>query len=188
MSGPKARRKKTITRTFRIDEEWDGVLRIEAERQGVSANTLVNQIFHRYSLFDRFADRYEVLTIPQKTFITLLAAATETGLAQAGKNSGSTRPKDGLLMMGRPLNFDSVTWMVTQLYGGAYYGRWFKCDHYVTRSEDAFHLRHNLGRKWSIFVSNYLISMFKSILDIDVRIEILDQTLTFTVEHKTPKV
>jgi len=180
-------KKKTVTRTFRIREEWDKVLQMEAKKQGVSVNTLMNQILRRYSIFGRFADRYEVLTIPNKTFVTILEAASETGLAEAGKISGSTRPKDGLLMMGHPLNFDSLAWMIDELYGGPDLGRWFKCDHHIKMNQDIFHLRHNLGRKWSIFVSNYLTHMFKSILDLDVKSELLDQAMTITIEQKTTR-
>lgn len=188
MTVSRSSKKKTITRTFRINEEWNKVLQAEAKRLRVSVNTLMNQILRRYSIFHRFADRYGVLTIPNETFIPILEAASETGLAEAGKISGSTRPKDGLLMMGRPLDFNSLIWMIDELYGGPDFGRWFKCDHHIKINQDIFHLRHNLGKKWSIFTSNYLTYMFKSILDLDVKPELLDQAMTIKIKHKTPRI
>jgi predicted HicB family RNase H-like nuclease len=55
------KRKKTITRTFRIKDDWDIILHEEAERQNISVNTLIDKILRRYALFDRYTDRINIL-------------------------------------------------------------------------------------------------------------------------------
>ena len=48
------KKKKSVTRTFRINKEWDDVLQKEALEQGVSVNVLMNKILRRYALFERW--------------------------------------------------------------------------------------------------------------------------------------
>ena len=64
--------KKTITRTFRIRQEWDSVLQDEATRQGVSVNVLLNKILRKYSLYSRWTDRNNDITLPQRTLKEIL--------------------------------------------------------------------------------------------------------------------
>lgn len=175
-------RKKTVTRTFRISQEWDGVLQREAEEQGVSVNVLMNKILRRYSLFERWADKYEVLHIMPRTLERILGAASDEGLGEAGKTEGSVRPIDSLTMMGRRINRESLVSLMTEFYGGPDYARWFHCDYHPEMGSDVFHLRHKLGNKWSIFIQNYLTAMFESLLKAQVDTKVLDQAVTLILE------
>ena len=67
-----SRRKKTITRTFRIRQEWDNVLQEEASRQGVSVNVLVNKILRKYALYSRWNDRNNDASLPKRTLREIL--------------------------------------------------------------------------------------------------------------------
>jgi hypothetical protein len=84
------RRKKTITRTFRIRREWDDVLQEEANRQGVSVNVLLKRVLRRYSLFSRWSDRNNDMSLPQQTFREILKKIPVEVLAEAGTKSGAS--------------------------------------------------------------------------------------------------
>ena len=176
------KRKKTLTRTFRITKEWDDVLQKEAEEQGVSVNVLVNKILRRYALFERWADKYEVLHIMPRTLERILDLASEEGLAQAGRAEGSVRPLDSLTMMGRRTSHESLVSLVTEFYGGSDFARWFQCDYYPELNSEVFHLRHRLGNKWSIFIENYMTAMFENLLKTKVESKTADQAVTLTLE------
>ena len=180
------RKKKSVTRTFRINKEWDDVLQKEALEQGVSVNVLMNKILRRYALFERWADKYEVLHIMPRTLERILDVASEEGLAEAGQAEGSVRPIDSLTMMGRRPSHESLVSLVTEFYGGTDFARWFQCDYYPELGSEVFHLRHRLGNKWSIFIKNYLTSMFESLLKTKVESKAMDQAVTLTLE-KPPK-
>jgi hypothetical protein len=177
------KRKKTVTRTFRINEEWDKVLETEAKEQGVSINVLMNKILRRYALFERWADKYEVLHIMPRTLERILDAASEEGLAEAGQAEGSVRPIDSLTMMGRRISHESIVSLVTEFYGGTDFARWFHCDYHPELGSDVFHLRHRLGNKWSIFIKNYLTAMFENLLKSRVESKAMDQAVTITLER-----
>ena len=176
-------KRKTVTRSLRINEEWDRVLQKEAHREGVSVNALANRILRRYSLYHRFADRYDTITMSQACISAILEGVPETYLEKVGVISGATTPKDAFLTMGRPLDLNSLTWVMDELLGGPYFLKWFKCDHHTKENMDIFHIRHSLGKKWSIFLGSYLKSMFKSILDLDIDPEIIDGALHIVIKH-----
>jgi hypothetical protein len=58
-------RNKTVTKSFRVSEGAIQVLSREAERQRVSLNTFVDQLFIRYAEFHRFARRAGSMVIPR---------------------------------------------------------------------------------------------------------------------------
>lgn len=180
------RRKKTVTRTFRLNEEWDDVLINEAQEQGTSVNVLMNKILRRYALFERWADKYEVLHIMPRTLERILETASEEGIAEAGRTEGAVRPIDSLTMMGRKANHESLVSLVTEFYGGTDFARWFQCDYYPELGSDVFHLRHRLGNKWSIFINNYLTAMFENLLKAKVESQAMDQAVTLTLT-RSPK-
>jgi hypothetical protein len=177
------RRKKSVTRTFRISEDWDSVLQKEANEQGVSVNVLMNKILRRYALFERWADRYEVVHIMPRTLERILEVASEEGLAKAGRTEGAVRPIDSLTMMGQRVSHESLVTLVREFYGGADFARWFYCEHHPELSSEVFHLRHRLGNKWSVFIQNYLTAMFETLLKSKVETTVLDQAVTLTLRN-----
>jgi len=176
------RRKKTVTRTFRISEDWDTVLQKEAGEQGVSVNVLMNKILRRYALFERWADKYEVIHIMPRTLERILEVASDEDLAKAGRTEGAVRPMDSLTMMGQRVSHDSLVSLVKEFYGGTDFARWFACEYHPELSSEVFHLRHRLGSKWSVFVQNYLTAMFETLLKTRVESTALDEAVTVTLK------
>ncbi len=56
----------TVTRTVRINEAYDEVLRYEADRHGVSVNTLVDRVIRKYSVSYRFFENFGASRSPLK--------------------------------------------------------------------------------------------------------------------------
>ena len=61
---------------------------------------------------------------------------------------------------------------------------WFECDHHIRRDKEIFHLRHELGTKWSIYLAEAASEMFKSVLNEEVTTEISDSSVTITVNRQ----
>ena len=158
-----SKKQKTVTRTFRIRGEWDDILKQEAEKQGTSVNVLVNSIFQKYALFDRLAQGHNSISLTQQTFHTLLSCIPEESIALAGEKSGSTDIQNLLDLMGLPSNYDSFAYLVSTHFGGDSRAMWFTCCRHLHENSDSFHLQHNLGRGWSIFLQKYLLSYLKTL-------------------------
>ncbi len=175
-------RGRTITRTFRISKEWDDILQEESDRQGVSVNVLVNKILRRYSLFSRWIDRNSDITLPQRNLKEIINATPTETLAEIATNSGAPAVMDILNMIGYEASYDSFTYLLTEHYGGPNFARWFHCFHSTQGTNDIFHLQHDLGRGWSVYLDRYLLASLKSLDKVDAETKVYNYAVTLKVK------
>jgi hypothetical protein len=173
---------KTVTRTFRIRSEWDDTLQREAENKGVSVNGLLNQILRRYALYIRWADKGGIMNITRPTFNRLLNEIPEESLETLGADCGVSDVLDALNMIGKPINYDSWVYLVTEHLGGRDFQRWFTCFHHIHKGRDMFHLQHGLGLGWSKFLNQYLGNSLKSLYEVDFESKIYPFALNILVK------
>jgi len=173
---------KTVTRTFRLDQKWDLVLEKEAEGRNISVSALLNQIVLKFVFTDRHYDGGLAITLPSKTFASLIERMREDDAAEVGHNTGLTIPEDRFLMRGIPPDYRSVIWFIKEILDK--YNGLFQCVHHKTRDRTFLHLRHYLGKNWSHFLSNYMLSLFRSILGIDVQTELREDSVTVYIDNR----
>lgn len=178
-----SKRKTTITRTFRIKDEWDLVLHEEAERQKISVNVLIDKILRRYCLFGRFTDRINILNFSNRTVKELIKFITAEKLAEEGKKLGSLDAIDFFNSLGYPTKYDTFVYLVTEHFGNPNHNRWFQCFHHKMPNQDLFHLQHNLGRKWSVFLDSYLRSLLRTINKTKIDSRIYDFAVTLKIKR-----
>ena len=181
------KRKRTITRTFRIRQEWDSVLQEEATRQGVSVNVLVNKILRKYSLYSRWNDRNSDASLPKGTLREILTICQLEELAEAGSRSGALDAINITNAMGLKMNYDSFIYMVTEHLGGPHFARWFHCFHHTQGNTDLFHLQHDFGHGWSVFLEKYLLSFLRSMIGVDAKTRVYDYAVTLEVTRPQTK-
>ena len=169
----------TVTRTVRIDEAYDEVLRYEADRQGISVNTLVDRILRRYSVSYRFFENLGAVTISPHTFSDMLAVLEEEEIRAIARSAGMERPKELILKRGLPLTYENAVWYVTELLGDN--SGWFRTTYYVREEEDIIHLSHNQVVGWSIFLKEYIGAFFKEVIGVILDAEVVGSSVTFTI-------
>lgn len=170
---------KTVTRTFRLDRKWDRILEEEAMRRNISVSALLNQIVLKFVFTDRYYARGLAITLPSRTLASIVERIREDDIFEVGNNAGLTIPKDRFLMRGITPDYKSVVWFIGEILDK--YNGLFKCVHNETREGTFFHIRHDLGKNWSHFLSNYMTSLFRSLLDIDVKTESQEDSVTVYV-------
>jgi hypothetical protein len=180
-------RKKTVTRTFRIRNEWDSVLQEEAARQGVSVNVLLNKLLRKYSLYARWSDRKNDATFLRQTLREILKTVQVESLAEAGTKSGALDAVNIVNSMGLALNYESFIYLVTEHLGGPHFARWFQCFHHTQGNKDIFHLQHDLGPEWSVFLEKYILSFLRSITDTEATTRVYDYAVTLEVTQPKSK-
>ena len=171
-------KRKTIGRSFRIAEEWLDVLNEEAERQGISVNALLNRLLQQYA-YIRYMLRYGAITVTRKGFSNILKSCPDDKIRENGRNAGSTLVRDLLLTMGVAPSYSFVILLVKKILSE--FAGWFECDHHIKRDQEILHFRHDLGIKWSIYLSAVASGTFDSILDKEVAIEFSDSSVTITI-------
>ena len=176
------KKRKTVGRSFRIDEQWLQVLNEEAEREGISVNSLLNRLLQQYA-FLRFMLRYGAITLTRKGFAAILESCPEESVRENGRNAGSTIADDLGRTMGAPTSYSFLVFIVKKLVSG--FAGWFECDHHIRKDKEYFHLRHDLGPKWSIYLAEAAAQMFKSVVKDKVTTEILGDSVTITIHRQS---
>lgn len=181
------KRRKTITRTFRIRKEWDDILQEEAARQGVSVNVLLNKILRKFSLYQRWADKNNDINLSQQTFREILRKVPIESLAEAGSNSGASDAINIVNALGLTLDYESFIYLIREHFGGPYFARWFQCFYHKQGDIDVFHLQHDHGRGWSVYLEKYILAYLKSMTDTDAKTKIYEYAVTFEVTRPKSK-
>lgn len=166
-----------------MNPDYDRVLSEEAEKHGLSVSALLNQIIRQYVLVSRFTERAPAITLAYNTFAPMLEYIPDEDLDEVAKATGSIMPEEAILQRGKPLNFDTVNWLIDVVYGK--YGNWFDPYQSIINGEERVHLSHQLNYKWSRYVGSYMKSMFESILSIKPKVE--TRTNSVTLYIKPPK-
>jgi hypothetical protein len=174
---------KMITRTFRMNPEYDKILNEEAKKHGLSVSALLNQIIRQYVLVTRFTEKVPAITMQYKTFQPLLTHINDEDLIDEAERAGSIMPEEAILQRGEKINQQSISWLIETVYGR--YGNWFEFTKSDINGNERIHLAHQMNHKWSIYLGRYMTSMFNSILDVDPKIETRPNSVTIYLKKKT---
>jgi len=171
---------KTVTRTARIDEAYDDVLKNEAAREGISVNSLVDKILRRYSHSYRYFEGQAAIILSFPTVSNLLKYMETEEMMQLGEKLGKERPKNLLLKRGLPINYEALLWYITDTLGET--ASWFQARYNQLEDRDLLHLSHTLGEKWGAFVTSYMESLFREILGVIPEIEMVGSSITISLD------
>jgi len=89
--------------------------------------------------------------------------------------------------MGLTLNYESFVYLITEHLGGPHFARWFQCFHHTQGNKDIFHLQHDLGPKWSVFLEKYILSFLRSMTDTEATTRVYDYAITLNVTRPKSK-
>ena len=179
--------KKRSPELFELDRSGTAFCREEAARQGVSVNVLLNKFLRKYTLYSRWTERNNDVSLSQPTLRELLKTVQVEMLIEAGTRSGTLDAINIVNAMGLAMDYDSFIYLITEYLGGPDFARWFHCFHHTQGNKDIFHLQHDFGRGWSIFLEKYIISFLHAIADVDTKTRIYDYAITLEVTRSRPK-
>lgn len=153
--------KKTSTFTFRIDKEYEKVLREEAQSKKITVNTLANQIFGDYVEWQRYMERFGTIVLSRDAFKIVLDLLDEKNLLNLAIDIGEKAPKEFILFKWKGIATDNVIKFIKMYFDHCGYG-----THDQTRTEGkvTFSIRHDLGKKGSLFLKTFLETLIKSTL------------------------
>jgi len=167
---------RMVTRTFRMNPEYEKILNEEASKHGLTVSALLNHIIRQYILVTRFCEKTPVITLSYNTFAPILKLIDDKELIEEAEKTGGILPEEAMLQRGKRLDFDTITWFIEVVYGR--YSNWFDVTHSTVNNKERLHLAHQMNHKWSTYLSGYMNGMFKSILDIEPKTETRANSVT----------
>jgi hypothetical protein len=175
---------RMVTRTFRMNPEYDKVLNEESKKHGLSVSALLNQIIRQYVLITRFTEKVPAITMQYKTFQPLLEHINDEELIAEAERAGSILPEEAILQRGEKLNLQSISWLINTVYGR--YGNWFEPSESNVNGNERIHLAHQMNHKWSTCLGGYMTGMYNSVLDINPKIETRANSVTIYLGKGLP--
>ena len=171
------REKKTVAKSFRINEDALDALREEARSQTLSLNTLVNQLLVNYAQAGRYFRRTNAATLTRQTLNQLVNALSEDTIIQAGQNAGKTAPQELITAKHGGITVGNVVDYVHDLSAHA---NWFEYTEKNEGGHSTITLMHEMGRNWSLFIAHYLTEAFTA-AGCKAKYEVADRYVTFAI-------
>ena len=170
-----------VIRTLRIKKEYDQIVNEEAKKGGVSVNSFFNQLLSRYILTYRFVNLLPCLIIPCEIVKEFLEVIPEEKISKAAIIAGSYLPKHSLFLKGKDPTLNNVLELMEQ--ATSHHSNWYQFNSQTNNGKTKLLLRHNLGKKWSIYLNSYYKTLFKQLFNIIIKTEIGEDSLAFKLPH-----
>ena len=168
------------TRTFRLDGETIKYLEQEAKRQGATLNGLVCRILRNYVRVDSKIKQIGIISLFKDDFINILNLIDEDKISELGIKIGTSISKNAILLLFGEISINSLRQFLLLILHG--YLNWIN----VTEIENEDHIEiriwHNIGNKWSIFIKNFIESLFSSTINIKPKFKyVSDSSIIFMI-------
>ncbi len=168
--------KKTSTVSFRIDKEYDQILRIEAEEKKISLNTLVNQIFGEYVEWNRYVKLFGTIIISRDAFKLILDSLDDDKIINLAIDIAKNIPKEFILFKWKEINSQNVIKFIKMFLDHCGYGQY---DYQLTEDGiNKFGIKHDLSKKGSLFLKTYVESVLMDTLRIESASVITENSVT----------
>ena len=173
---------KTITRTIRIDEGYDDIIKYEAERRGVSVNTILDQLLRKYVQSYRYFENLTAVTLSASSLSAMLEVIEEEEIQAIGKELGKERPYELILKRGIKPSYESAKWYILDVLGDQ--SGWLSASINTRGGNEYIHLSHPFGHKWSLFLQGYFGTFFNEVVGLSPEVDVLSSSVTFTFNVK----
>ena len=155
---------RAVTRSFRIDKALNDELESQAEKEGVSVSYILESLVEDYLVHYRWAERLGSVNLHPQTLNQIFEELDDETISRIGYDSGSSVPKQALLMRGAHINEESAK-QILKILGE--YDNWFTVT-YHKAEKPYFFIRNIKSGKWIIFVESYLKGMYEKMLDREI--------------------
>ena len=142
--------KKTVTMTFRIDENVFNVLRTESDRNQITLISLVNQLLKRYVDWDMFEPKVGMIPIAKPIVIELFKKMSKEEISSMAVNIGKDVVHDIALFMKNRMDLESfLSWFETRMASSL-----TETNQTIQDGYHVYVLKHELGE-----IGHYIIKL-----------------------------
>ena len=168
----------TSTITFRISKQYEDYLRKRAKQDKVSLNIIANKIFGEYIEWQQFIEKFGTIVLSKEVFSELVKVLDEKDLINIAVKTGQKIPKEFILFKYKKITDRNVTEFIKMFSYHCINGEY---DYNTTMDNKiTISLKHNMGRKVSIFLKYYIESIVQETLKRESQSEIMDNLIIIT--------
>jgi hypothetical protein len=168
------RSRKTRLRTFRLEEELDALLQKDAKSKGISVNSLLSIIITKYAEWDRYVEKFNVITMKKESFKTLVSAIDDDKVTDVSQELGDKVPSQFIFFWFKKNTLENYLKYISLI---CKHGGFAQYEIEQEGREYTITLIHELGEKWSNFLANWMKAGMKSSIGIIPRIDVMQNSV-----------
>jgi len=165
---------KTLIRTVRIRKALDTLLRKDAKTKRITVNALISSIMTKYAEWDRYNERFGVITMKREAFKSILGVIEDDNITSVSKEIGVQIPKQFILFWFKKTNLQTYLEYMSLVCRYAEFAQ-YEVD--TDGSDYTLTLIHELGEKWSLFLKNWIEQGMKTTIGIIPLFDVIDAQL-----------
>lgn len=151
--------RRSGTVTLRFKDDLLEQLRIEADSNRISLNTLATQIFKSHVEYGAYAARAGMVSFPKELLVRMMEMLSEDDITKLSEYIAKNSMKDTILLMkGRYTKDSLIDFIEAWIRALGFFYR-----HKVINDIHSFAIQHDMGRKWSVFIANFFKFMFEDL-------------------------
>jgi hypothetical protein len=163
--------------TFRLDKETLDKLRFEADEKKTSVNAIASAIFATHYKWTATAAKAGMIPIHKTLLAMFVDRLRNDEIAESAKLFAEVKVKDMILILRNDFNLLTFldvleTWMTLSS---------LSFTKNMSSNTYSYIISHEVGGKWSAFLSLMLQSVFKNMGVNDVSFEVTDGTVLFSI-------
>ena len=170
--------KKTVLRTIRLSKGLDELLQKDADSKRITVGALVSTILTKYSQWDRYTEKFDMITFRQETLKAILEATDDETLIRKAREIGAKIPREFLLFWFKKTDLESYLRYLELLCN---YGGFARYELESNRGLYVITLLHNMSEKWSLFLKYVMEEGILSTIGILPRFEVNKGSLVIKI-------
>jgi len=169
--------KDSVVITFRINKDLKIALDKECAIKKVSLNHILNKTIEKHVKWDRFAEEIGLIFVSKSIFRNILSKMDEKDIKLLATTICRGTLKDATIYMKGTLNYQNFLEMLDAWISNSH----IPFRHLNENGIDKYIIQHELGIKYSIYLSTAVNTLLSEIEYVLKNIDLADQTLNFEV-------
>jgi len=162
---------KKVTRAFKITKALDDAVISQAEKQGITPSSFINRLLGQYFDWWQYASKGSgFLTLDRLVLMAMIEDLDEEKTSDIARSIALITTRDFLKFRFGKLDSETLFKFLDMLDHYMHWG-----DVKTLRREDEaveVLVKHDMGIKWSIFISEFVSGLMSSFLDMQTSVEI----------------
>ena len=169
----------TETITFRLPSNLIDGLRKEAESDRISLNSLVTKIFANHIQWEKYERKVGLLPMTRTFLKEVVNQLSEEQIASMAQRTEKETFKNILTFMRESHSIEDFIFILRTWLNVSW------MQHNIEQKDDyyRFHIQHDLGIKWSIYVKILVSELSEDILNRKVQVKISASTISLVFQQ-----
>src|SRR5919204_1341047 len=175
------RERSSTSLTFRIEEDNIKKLRAEAQKQGISLNSFVNQVLKSFLEWHSFEAKVGFVPILKPVVKELFANVTKQQIIEIAANTGKAEVQNAVYFMKGKIDLDSfLSWFENRMKNSSVqvshsFDRYSRTHTYV--------VKHDICENWSLYLGQIIEYVFNNVFQKKVEISTTYSMLVFNFKE-----